>query len=184
MVWIIVGAIVVLLVLWAIGVQNALVKKRMKAENAFADIDVQLVKRYDLIPNLVNTIKGYAKHEKSTLEDVINARNKAVSAQGVDAKVDADNEVTQAISRLFALTEAYPDLKANTNFLDLQDQLKKIEDELAGARKYYNAAARDYNYAIAVIPKNIVAKIFGHKAMKMFSATEEQRQNVTVNFDE
>lgn len=184
MVWIIIIAVVVLIILWAIGVQNALVKKRMQAENAFADIDVQLVKRYDLIPNLVETIKGYAKHEKSTLEEVIAIRNKAVSAEGVNAKIDADNQMTEAIGKLFALAEAYPDLKANNNFLDLHDKLDKIETELAGARKYYNAAARNYNYAIAVIPKNIVAKIFGHKAMEMFTATEEQRQSVKVNFDE
>lgn len=182
MVWIIIAVIVVLIVLWAIGVQNGLVRKKMVAENAFADIDVHLVKRYDLIPNIVNTVKGYAKHEQETLEAVINARNKAVSAEGASAKIDADNEVTAAISKLFALTEAYPELKANENFLNLQNELKVIETELAGARKYYNAAARNYNYAIAVIPNCIVAKIFGHKAMSMFKAEEEQRQNVKVEF--
>lgn len=181
--WVIILIVViVLIVLWAIGVQNGLVKKKMVAENAFADIDVQLVKRYDLIPNIVNTVKGYAKHEKETLEGVINARNKAVSAEGVNAKIDADNEVTQAISKLFALTEAYPELKANENFLNLQNDLKTVETELAGARKYYNAAARNYNYAIAVIPNSIVAKIFHHKAMEMFKAEEEQRKNVKVEF--
>ena len=182
MVWLIVLVVIILIVLWAVGVQNSLVKKRMRAENAFADIDVQLVKRYDLIPNIVNTVKGYAKHEKETLESVINARNKAVSADGVNAKIDADNEVTQAISKLFALTESYPELKANTNFLSLQEDLKSVETELAGARKYYNAAARDYNYATSVIPNCIVAKMFGHKAMEMFKANEEQRQNVKVEF--
>ncbi len=181
MVWIIV-VIVVLLILWVIGVQNSLVKKKMQAENAFADIDVQLVKRYDLIPNIVNTVKGYAKHEKETLEEVINARNNAVSAQGVDDKIDADNKVTQAIGKLFALAESYPDLKANTNFLNLQNDLTKIETELAGARKYYNAAARDYNYAIKVIPNCIVAKLFSHKEMSMFTAEDEQRKNVKVEF--
>ena len=141
-----------------------------------------MVKRYDLIPNIVNTVKGYAKHEKETLEGVINARNKAVSAGNVDDKINADNEVTEAISRLFALTESYPELKANTNFLSLQEDLKNVENELAGARKYYNAAARDYNYAIAAIPDCIVAKLFKHRAMNMFSATEEQRKNVKVEF--
>lgn len=174
--------VIVLIILWAIGVQNSLVKKKMIAENAFSDIDVHLVKRYDLIPNIVNTVKGYAKHEKETLEGVISARNKAVSAEGVNAKIDADNEVTEAISKLFALTESYPELKANENFLSLQDDLKTVETELAGARKYYNVAARNYNYAIAVIPNFIVAKIFGHKAMAMFSAEEEQRKNVKVEF--
>ena len=182
MVWIIVIAIVVLIVLWIFATQNKLVRKRMKAENAFADIDVHLVKRYDLIPNIVNTVKGYAKHEKETLEGVINARNKAVSAGSVDDKINADKEVTEAISRLFALTESYPELKANTNFLSLQEDLKSVENELAGARKYYNAAARDYNYAIAVIPDCIVAKLFHHNKMNMFSASEEQRQNVKVEF--
>jgi LemA protein len=174
--------IIILIVLWAIGVQNSLVKKRMQAENAFADIDVQLVKRYDLIPNIVNTVKGYAKHEKETLEEVINARNKAVNAGNINDKVDADNEVTGAISKLFALTESYPELKANENFLNLQTDLEKIETELASARKYYNAASREYNYAINVIPSNIVAKIFGHKKMEMFSANEDQRKNVKVEF--
>lgn len=179
---IVVIVLIVLLVLWAIGVQNSLVKKRMRAENAFADIDVQLVKRYDLIPNIVNTVKGYAKHEKETLEGIINARNKAVNAGSVNEKIDADNEVTGAISKLFALTESYPELKANENFLSLQGDLEKVETELAGARKYYNAAARDYNYAIKVIPNNIVAKIFGHKSLEMFKAEESQRQNVKVEF--
>lgn len=174
--------IIVLIILWAIGVQNSLVKKRMRAENAFSDIDVQLVKRYDLIPNIVNTVKGYAKHEKETLEGVINARNKAVSADGVNAKIDADNEVTKAISKLFALTESYPELKANENFLSLQSDLRSVETELAGARKYYNAAARDYNYATKVIPNCIIAKIFGHKTMEMFKAEEDQRKNVKVEF--
>lgn len=179
---IVVLVIIVLIILWAIGVQNSLVKKRMLAENAFADIDVQLVKRYDLIPNIVNTVKGYAKHEKETLEGVINARNKAVNAQGVNDKIDADNQVTQAISRLFALTESYPELKSNVNFLNLQSDLKSVETELAGARKYYNAAARDYNYAIRVIPACIVAKLFHHKDMEMFKAEEEERKNVKVEF--
>lgn len=182
MVWIIIGIIVVVIVLWAIGVQNSLVKKKMRAENAFADIDVHLVKRYDLIPNIVNTVKGYAKHEKDTLESVINARNKAVSASSTPEKIDADNEVTSAISRLFALTESYPELKANENFLSLQSDLKNVENELAGARKYYNVAAREYNYAIAAIPACIIAKLFKHIPMSMFSAEEEQRKNVKVEF--
>ncbi len=181
MVWIIVG-VIVLIILWVICVQNSLVRKRMVAENAFSDIDVQLVKRYDLIPNIVNTVKGYAKHEKETLEGVINARNKAVSAEGVNAKIDADNQLTSAISKLFALTESYPDLKANENFLNLQSDLKNVETELAGARKYYNVAARKYNFAQAVIPNFIVAKIFGHKPMEMFTAEEDQRKNVKVEF--
>lgn len=179
--WIIIG-IVVILILFVIGTYNSLISLRNKKDDQWSQIEVQLKRRADLIPNLVETVKGYAKHEKETLEGVINARNKAVSAGSVDDKINADNEVTQAISRLFALTESYPELKANTNFLSLQEDLKNVENELAGARKYYNAAARDYNYAIAAIPDCIVAKLFHHNAMNMFSASEEQRQNVKVEF--
>lgn len=182
--FIIILAVVVLLVLWFIGVANKLAKKKMKAENAFADVDVYLKKRYDLIPNTVNTVKGYSKHEKDTLEAVISARNKAVSAGTVDEKIDADNEVTQAISRLFALTESYPELKANENFMDLQNKLSKQEEEIANARQYYNATVRDYNYATKVIPDAIVAKILGYKAMSMFVAADDERENVEVKFDE
>ena len=179
---IIVVGVLLILVFYAIGVYNNLINARNKAKDQFSQIDVQLKRRSDMIPNLVETVKGYAKHEKETLEGVINARNKAVSAGSVDDKINADNEVTEAISRLFALTESYPELKANTNFLSLQEDLKNVENELAGARKYYNAAARDYNYAIAAIPDCIVAKLFKHRAMNMFSATEEQRKNVKVEF--
>ena len=179
--WIIL-AIIVLIVAIYITAYNGLQRAKVYTEESWSQIDVQLKRRNDLIPNLVETVKGYAKHEKETLEGVINARNKAVSAGSVDDKINADNEVTEAISRLFALTESYPELKANTNFLSLQEDLKNVENELAGARKYYNAAARDYNYAIAAIPDCIVAKIFKHKAMNMFSATEEQRKNVKVEF--
>ena len=183
MVLIIVIAVIALLVLWFIGVANKLTKLRMKAENAFADIDVYLKKRYDLIPNIVSTVKGYAKHEKDTLEGVINARNKAVSAEGVDAKIDADNQVTQAISKLFALTESYPELKANENFMDLQKQLQKIEDDISGARQYFNATVRKYNYAVKVIPDCIVASILHCEVMSMFKATDEERENVKVDFE-
>lgn len=181
---IIIIAVLVVIVLWFIATANKLTKKRMKAENAFADIDVFLKKRYDLIPNIVSTVKGYAKHEKETLEAVINARNSAVSASSVDDKIDADNQVTQAISKLFALTESYPELKANENFIKLQDELSGIEKEVAGARQYYNAAVRSYNYNVMAIPDSIVASIMHHEKMKMFEANEEERKNVTVNFNE
>lgn len=181
MIWIIL-IVVIVLILWIIITQNSLISKKMRTENAFADIDVHLVKRYDLIPNIVNTVKGYAKHEKDTLKEVIEARNKAVSAGSVNDKIDADNELTNAIGRLFALTESYPELKANENFLGLQNDLKSIENDLASARKYYNAAAKDYNYMIESIPSNIVAKIFKHTKVNMFSADEKERQNVKVEF--
>ena len=181
--WIyIIIAIIVLIIIYAFAVYNSFVKLNNKVKEAFSTMDVYLKKRWDLIPNIVETVKGYAKHEKETLEGVINARNKAVSAGSVDDKINADNEVTEAISRLFALTESYPELKANTNFLSLQEDLKNVENELAGARKYYNAAARNYNYAITAIPDCIVAKLFHHNSMNMFSASEEQRKNVKVEF--
>jgi len=182
--WMILIIVVAVLVLYVISTYNRLVKARNKVRDQWAQIDVQLKRRYDLIPNLVETVKGYAKHEKETLEAVINARNSAVSASSVDDKIDADNQVTQAISKLFALTESYPELKANENFIKLQDELSGIEKEVAGARQYYNAAVRSYNYNVMAIPDSIVASIMHHEKMKMFEANEEERKNVTVNFDE
>ncbi|MBO5530383.1 MAG: LemA family protein [Bacilli bacterium] len=179
---IIVG-IVVLLVLWFIAVANKLAKKKMKAEQAFADVDVYLTQRYDLIPNLVSTVKGYSKHEKETFEAVVKARNAAVNAGNMNEKIDADNVVTEAIGKLFALAEAYPELKANENFVKLQDSLESVEKDLVGARRYFNAAAQEYNFATKVIPDTIVAGILGYKPISMFTASEEQRQNVKVDFE-
>jgi LemA protein len=179
---IIVG-IVVLLVLWFIAVANKLAKKKMKAEQAFADVDVYLTQRYDLIPNLVSTVKGYSKHEKETFEAVVKARNAAVNAGNMNEKIDADNVVTEAIGKLFALAEAYPELKANENFVKLQDSLESVEKDLVGARRYFNAAAQEYNFATKVIPDTIVAGILGYKPISMFTASEEQRKNVKVDFE-
>ena len=180
--WMILIIVGILIVFWAISVYNKLIALRNRVKDQWAQIDVQLKRRFDLIPNLVETVKGYTKHESETLEAVIKARNTYVSATLPEDQMKADGELTKAISKLFALTESYPELKANTNFLSLQEDLKNVENELAGARKYYNAAARDYNYAIATIPDCIVAKLFKHRAMNMFSATEEQRKNVKVEF--
>lgn len=179
---IIVG-VVVLLVLWFIAVANKLAKKKMKAEQAFADVDVYLTQRYDLIPNLVSTVKGYSKHEKETFESVVKARNAAVNAGNMNEKIEADNNVTEAIGKLFALAESYPELKANENFIKLQDSLESVEKDLVGARRYFNAAAQEYNFATKVIPDTIVAGILGYKPMSMFTATEEQRKNVKVDFE-
>ena len=179
----IVLGIIALLVLWVIGVANKLTKKRMKAEQAFADVDVYLTQRYDLIPNLVSTVKGYSKHEKETFEAVVKARNAAVNAGSMNDKIEADNNVTEAIGKLFALAESYPELKANENFVKLQDSLESVEKDLVGARRYFNAAAQSYNTAIKIIPDVIVANLFGHKPISMFTASEEQRQNVKVDFE-
>ena len=175
--------IVVLLVLWIITTANSITKKKMKAEQAFADVDVFLTQRYDLIPNLVSTVKGYSKHEKETFEAVVKARNAAVKATDMNDKIDADNTVTEAIGKLFALAEAYPELKANENFVKLQDSLESVEKDLVGARRYFNAAAQEYNFATKVIPNCIVAKLFGYQPMSMFTATEDARQNVKVDFE-
>ena len=179
---IVVIVVVVLIAAFFATTYNSLIQLKNRVKDQWAQIGVQLKRRFDLIPNLIETVKGYTKHESETLENVVKARNTYVSANTPADAMKAEGELEKAISKLFALAESYPELKANTNFLSLQEDLTKVENELAGARKYYNAAARNYNYAIAVIPKNIVAKIFGHKAMKMFTAEENQRQNVKVEF--
>ncbi len=175
--------LVILIVFYAVGGYNTLVSLRNQVEEAFSTMDVYLTKRYDLIPNLVETVKGYAKHEKETLEAVISARNKAVNATTMEGKIEAENAMSGVIGRLFALAEAYPDLKANTNFLDLQNQLKSIEDDIANARKYFNGVTRQYNTKIEVFPMNILAGIFGFTKKPLFVvADEQQRQNVKVSF--
>ena len=175
--------LVVVIALYAVGGYNSLVSLRNQVEEAFSTMDVYLTKRYDLIPNLVETVKGYAKHEKETLEAVISARNKAVNATTMEGKIEAENAMSGVIGRLFALAESYPDLKANTNFLDLQNQLKSIEDDIANARKYFNGVTRQYNTKIEVFPMNLLAGIFGFTKKPLFVvADEQQRQNVKVSF--
>ncbi len=175
--------LVILIALYAVSGYNSLVSLRNQVEEAFSTMDVYLTKRYDLIPNLVETVKGYAKHEKETLEAVISARNKAVNATTMEGKIEAENAMSGVIGRLFALAEAYPDLKANTNFLDLQTQLKSIEDDIANARKYFNGVTRQYNTKIEVFPMNLLAGIFGFTKKPLFVvADEQQRQNVKVSF--
>ena len=179
---IVIGVIVVLLLLWFIGVNNSLVGLRNKVRNQFSQIDVQLKKRYDLIPNLVETVKGYAKHEKETFEEVIAARNGYASAKTDDEKIEAAGELTKCVSRLLAVAENYPELKANTNFLDLQQQLKDIEDKISYARQFYNDSVMVYNNKIQMFPSSIVASIRGFKEEKFFEADEQSRENVKVEF--
>lgn len=176
-------AAVVVIAFFFMNTYNSLVGLRNKVEEAFSTMDVYLVKRHDLIPNLVETVKGYAKHEKETLDAVISARNKAVSANTMDEKIAAENTFQGALGRLFALAEAYPDLKANTNFLDLQNQLKLVEEDIANARKYFNGTTRQYNTAIEVFPANIVAGMFRFTKKPLFEVQDEsERQNVKVSF--
>jgi len=179
------GIIIVVLVVIAsfiVSNYNGLVQARNKVRDQFSQIDVQLKKRADLIPNLVETVKGYAKHEEGTLEKVIQARNTYLSAGSVDDKVKASSEMSSAISKLFALAENYPDLKANTNFLDLQEQLKEIEDKIGYARQFYNDAVLMYNNKTEMFPSNIIASLFGFKGETFFKADEEDRKNVEVKF--
>ncbi|HRK23742.1 MAG TPA: LemA family protein [Beijerinckiaceae bacterium] len=175
--WVILG-ILVLLVLWGIGIYNGLVNMRQRAKQAFADIDVQLKQRHDLIPNLVETVKGYAGHEKETLQAVINARNAAISAQGPAAQAQAEAGLSGALGRLIALTEAYPDLKANANFQQLQGELSDIENKLAAARRFFNNAVAEFNAGIENFPAVLIASRFGFSAMSMFDVGEETRKTL------
>ena len=179
---IIVLAVVAVLVLWIISSYNGLIKLRNGVRDQWEQIDVQLKRRFDLIPNLVETVKGYAKHEKSTLEDVVKARNTYLSATTPEAQMEANGELTQAISKLFALTEAYPDLKANTNFVKMQDDLKETEDKISYARQFYNDTVLRYNNKVETIPTNIIAGLFGFKKKAFFEAAGAERENVKVEF--
>jgi LemA protein len=163
-----------------IGVYNRLVALNQNANQAFADIDVQLKQRRDLIPNLVETVKGYAVHEKGTLEAVIAARNAAASATTVDDKVGAENMLTGALGRLFALSEAYPDLKANQNFMQLQAEIADIENKLAAARRFFNNAVGDFNGGVQSFPAVLFAGMFGFKPRAFFDVGEAQRAELDV----
>ena len=181
--WIyIIVAITVLILIYFGLTYNSLVKLNNTVKEAFSTMDVYLKKRWDLIPNIVETVKGYAKHEKSTLSDVIKLRNGAYDNMSSDEKIKANQQLSKGITKIMALAEQYPDLKANENFKDLSTQLTKIEDEIANSRKYYNGTVREFNDKVQMFPSNIVAKIFGYKAKIMFEATEEERKNVKVSF--
>jgi len=176
--------VVVLLIAWALMTYNKLVRQRNQVDAAWAQIDVQLKRRYDLIPNLVETVKGYAAHERGTLDAVIQARNSAVSAagQGPAARAQAENALTQTLGRLFALAEAYPNLKANQNFLGLQNELANTEDKIAYARQFYNSAVQTYNTSTQSIPTNIIAGVGGFRARDLFQAMGDERGPVQVRF--
>lgn len=182
-VWLIVVlVIVVVLVLWVFATYNSLVSLRNRVKDAWSQIDVQLKRRFDLIPNLVETVKGYTKHESETLENVVKARNTYLSATLPEDQMKADGELTQAISKLFALTESYPDLKANTNFTDLQEQLKETENKIAMSRQFYNDIVMQYNNKVEMVPSNIIASIFKFQKQAFFEAQEAERENVKVKF--
>jgi LemA protein len=173
-----VAGLLVLLVAVFVVIYNGLVGLKVQCDNAWSDIDVQLKRRYDLIPNLVETVKGYAAHEKGTLEDVVAARNRAMSTQGPAAKAEAEGALTAALRQVFALAEAYPQLRAVESFNQLQATLNQIEDSVQNARRYYNAVVRDLNTKIAQFPSNIVAGMFNFKPREFFELTTPAEREV------
>jgi LemA protein len=181
----IVLAVLVVIVLWAIFAYNSFVRMVQRAKEAWADIDVQLKRRYDLIPNLVETVKGYAAHESSVFQNVTEARATAMNATGAAAKGQAENMLSGALKSLFAVSEAYPDLKANQNFLDLQHQLADTEDKIQAARRFYNGNVRDLTTAMQSFPGNIIASTFNFQTMEYFqldAADQAAREPVAVKF--
>ena len=172
--WIFVG-LVALLIFFVINIYNRIVALNQRADQAYADVDVQLKQRHDLIPNLVETVKGYASHEKETLDAVINARNGAVAAQGPAAQGQAEGVLGAALGKLFALAEAYPDLKANTNFLELQRELSDVENKIAAARRFFNNAVQEFNTIIQQIPGNFIAPMGNFSKRDFFEIPEASR---------
>lgn len=179
---IVIAVLIAATVIYVISVHNSLAAMKTKIDEAFSTMDVYFKKRYDLIPNLVETVKGYTKHESETLEKVVSARNSAVSAAG-EAKAESENQLTGALNRLFALSESYPELKADSQFVNMQNQLAGIEEELSQSRKYYNAVVRSYNQKCVTIPSSLVASIFHFERQPYFTVdSSEERQNVQVKF--
>ncbi len=172
--WIVI-AVVVLLAIYLIAVYNGLVRLNVRVDEAWSDITVQLKRRFDLIPNLINTVKGYAKHEKGVFEEVTKARSEAMNAQGPAETAKTENMLTDSLKSLFAVAEAYPDLKANQNFLDLQAQLTDTEDKIQASRRFYNGSARDLNIKIKVFPNTIFAGMLGFKEREFFEVEEGQK---------
>lgn len=177
------GAGVVLLILfWGIAAYNRFIRLKNQADESWSGIDVQLKRRHDLVPNLVETVKGYAKHERGTLEQVVQARNSALNATGAQARAEAENALTASLKSLFALVEAYPDLKANQNFLDLQKSLGEIEEQIQLARRYYNAVVRELNILCEGFPTVIIANLFGFRTREFFEMSEAERATPAVGF--
>jgi len=180
-VWIILAIVVI----YAIAAYNSLVTLRIRSEEAWSDIDVQLKRRYDLIPNLVKTVQGYAKHEKGVFEKVTEARAQALSAKGIKAQQGAENMLTDALKSVFAVAEAYPDLKASANFVELQKELSDTENKIEAARRFYNANVRDLNTKIDSFPSNMVARAFSFAKKELFEIAEvTQRETPDVSFEE
>lgn len=170
--------VLVVLAIWAVAKYNLFIKLRNNRENAFADIDVQLKQRHDLIPQLVSTVKGYASHEKETLDRVVSARSGAMNAKSINDKIVAENALTSALAGLNVTLEAYPDLKASTNFMHLQEEISDVENKLAAVRRFFNSATKELNTAIEMFPANVVAGMFGFKKEMMFDLGDSERKNL------
>ncbi|NCN07618.1 LemA family protein [Candidatus Falkowbacteria bacterium] len=181
-IWIIVG-VVALTIFWLIAIYNGLITLKNRTDEAWSDIDVQLKRRYDLIPNLIETVKGYTSHEQETLNQVIAARNSAMSQSGgIEEKAQAENALSSTLKSIFALAESYPDLKANQNFLKLQDELADTENKIQAARRFYNGNARDFNIKMEVFPNNLIVKVLKFKKFDFFEANDEEKKNIEVKF--
>ena len=178
--WYILAIILVLLVIYVFATYNSFVKLKNRVKEAFSTMDVYLKKRWDLIPNIVEVVKGYAKHEKDTIKEVVELRNSVYDKMDDQTKVDTNNKITQGLTKIMALAEAYPDLKADKNFRELQSELSSVEEDIANARKYYNGSVRLYNNKVQMVPSNIVAMIFGYKTEKMFEIDSVEKENVKV----
>lgn len=174
--------VVLLLIGWPVAVYNGFIKLKNRVDEAWSDISVQLKRRYDLIPNLISTVKGYATHEKELFEKVTQARANALSVQNPKDKAEAENILSGTLKSLFAVSENYPDLKANQNFLELQRELTDTEDKIQASRRFYNGNVRDFNTKLQVFPNNLIAGILNFKAYQFFEVKEEEKENVKVEF--
>lgn len=179
--WIILGFIA-LIILWLIAVYNGLITLKNRTKEAWSDIDVQLKRRYDLIPNLVETVKGYAKHERELFEKVTKARTEAIQARGMAEKAQKENMLSETLKSIFAVAENYPDLKASQNFLELQEELTDTEDKIEAARRFYNGNVRDFNIKIQVFPNNLIARQLGFREFELFEAKGVEKESVKVKF--
>ena len=181
--WIyIVIAIIVIIVIYALITYNNFIKLKNMVKEAFATMDVYLKKRWDLIPNIVETVKGYTKHEENTLKEVVELRNSSYDSMSDDEKVKANQKISKDINKIMLLAESYPDLKASSNFQDLSRELSKVEEDIANSRKYYNGTVEMFNNKVEMFPSNIFAKLFGYKPKAMFETNEQERENVKVSF--
>ena len=177
--WIIL-AVIILIIIYVFILYNSFISLDNKVKEAFSTMDVYLKKRWDLIPNIVETVKGYSKQEKETLTEVVKIRSNSYDDMNINDKVNVNTKLSDDINKLMALAEAYPELKANENYLDLSNKLTEIEEDIANSRKYYNGSVRIYNNKVEMFPSNIIAKIFGFKSEKMFGISEDEKQNIKI----